>query len=94
MSFALGTPVTLMEPSLTSVILPSGLIVMRRSGLASMRLRAYWDVFRACSSARRRSLMSRAMEDPPRMAPVPSRVGEMVTETGTEEPSFRMRMAS
>ena len=51
MSRSRGTPVTLMVASLTSVILPSGLIVTNGSRLASIRLRAYRKVARACSSA-------------------------------------------
>ena len=44
------TPVILMVASLTSVILPSGLMVTRGSRLASIRLRAYCDAALICSS--------------------------------------------
>src|SRR5438309_598414 len=43
MSRSRGTPVALMVASLTSVILPSTLMVTSGSRLASMRLRAYWE---------------------------------------------------
>ncbi len=41
MSSSRGTPVARIVPSLTSVMRPSGLMVTRGSGVASMRLRAY-----------------------------------------------------
>jgi hypothetical protein len=74
-----GTPIRSSAPratsgnstvaSLTSVIFPSGLMVTRASRLASMRLRAYWDAARACSSARTRSVMSRAIDAIPSTLP-------------------------
>jgi len=45
--------VTLIVASLTSVILPSGLIVTSGSRPASIKLRAYWAA--ACSAARWRA---------------------------------------
>jgi len=43
MRFSLGTPVTFMVASLTSVILPSLLMVTSGSREDSMRLLAYWE---------------------------------------------------
>ena len=51
MSFSRGTPVTLAVASLTSVILPSGLMVTSGSTLASIRLRAYCAACR-CAGGR------------------------------------------
>src|SRR3990172_1219683 len=50
MSLPRVMPVTLMVASLTSVILPSGLIVTRGSRDASIRLLAYWEAC-FCSSS-------------------------------------------
>jgi hypothetical protein len=93
MSRSRETPVTLVVASLTSVILPSGLIVTSGSSEASMSERAYCDAARACSSARRRSVMSRAMDVVP--ASDPSRyTGDTVSETATPRPSLRIRTDS
>ena len=51
-SKVITTPVTFIVASLTSVILPSGLIVTRGSRLDSIRLRAYNEAARNSSSIR------------------------------------------
>jgi hypothetical protein len=64
-SFSREMPVTLIEPSLTSVILPSGLMVTSGSSEASIRLRAYCE---ACFCA----VTSRAAANTPRTLPATS----------------------
>ena len=87
MSASRGRPVILVVAALTSLILPSGLMVIIGSSVASIRLRAYRA---ACSL----SVMSRQITDAPMISPSSARIGEKVSETGNTVASLRTRMVS
>ena len=95
MSTSRGRPVTLIEPSLTSVILPSALMVTRGSKLASMRLRAYCESVPACCSACLRAVMSQlAIAETPTTAPTASQTRDVAIDTQMIRPSLHRRSAS
>ena len=69
-------------------------MVTSGSRLASIKLRAYNEAARRLSSARLRSVMSRAIDETPISILSESYIGETVSDTEIVWPSFRTRMVS